>query len=365
MDHDNGGGNNGGGNGLPPKGKTTYHVGHRASRNKTDVPRNGRRTTYNGQNLSSGRRSSGGQRSSSSGVASTNMQIGSLGWKEFLLSFRGRLSASAYVVSLGGLIVLTSISYYILLPMCMFLPGFIKVLAMIGYILLLTWIGIAITVRRLHDLGHNGWWFLICLIPFLNVLLIIYLGFWKGEAGENLYGVPTSPAPLPFAILCYPIFALAMFLNLLPAASIIPGINKLPGVGYLVPSSEMTDAKDVQQYVDSMPGIVRDEFNKDDVKRSTALVLMQGQMVAAGAFVTENRILINSARRGPALQSYLSQQKNLQVKSVDKEARLTRLVASSPSEGWYVFEADQKIGTPSPLMTEDERNKLAAIGAFK
>ena len=354
---------NGGGNGFPPKGKTSYHAGHRASRNKTDVPRNGRRTTTTGK-MSSSRRLSGRQRSSSSGVASTNMQIGSLGLKEFLLSFRGRLSASAYVVSLGGLIVLTSLSYFILLPMCAFLPGPIKVIAMIGYVVLLTWSFIALTVKRLHDLGHSGWWFLFYLIPLLNVLLVIYLGFWKGEAGENLYGVPTSPAPLPFAILCYPIFALAMFLNLLPAASIIPGINKVPGVGYLVPSSDMKDAKSVQQFVDAAPGILRGGMEKSNIKKSLVLVLQQGQMVAVGAFITKNRILIREPDMASAINSGLAQQQKLQVKSLDKESHVTHLVASAPARRWYVFEVDQPIGTPG-FLHEENRQGLTAIGAFK
>ncbi len=364
MDHGNGGGNNGG-NGTPPKGPKIYPVGQQTPPNKTNVPHTGQRATYNKQNMSSSRqRISSRQRLSGSTTVPTDIGIGSLGIKKFLLSIRGRLSASAYVVSLGGLIVLTSMSYYILLPMCVFLPGFIKVLAMIGYILLLTWIGIAITVRRLHDLGRNGWWFLISLIPLLNVLLIIYLGFWKGEAGENLYGAPASPAPLPFAILCYPIFTLAMFLNLLPAASIIPGINKLPGVGYLVPSSEVTDAKDVQQFVDAMPGMVRGEMDKDDMKKSIALVMMQGQMIAAGGFITENRILISGTHLASAMQNGLAQQQKLQVKSLDKESHVTHLVASAPVRQWYVFEVDQPIGKPGFLIDEN-RNALTAIGAFK
>ena len=380
----NNGGNNNGRNGNLPKELTvSLDVQHTPTSkpnvtptskpnvtptNKTNVTPTGQHTTYSRQNLSSSRqnlsssrqRISSRQRLSGSTTVPTDIAIGSLGIKKFLLSLKGRLSASAYVVSLGGLIVLTAMSYYILLPMCMFLPGFIKVLAMIGYILLLTWIGIAITVRRLHDLGHNGWWFLISLIPFLNVLLIIYLGFWKGEAGENLYGAPTSPAPLPFAILCYPIFALTMFLNLLPAASIIPGIDKLPGVGYLVPSSEVTDAKDVQQFVDAMPGIVRDNIDK----QSIALVLSQGQMVAAGGFITENRILISSPHRASAIQDGLAQQQDLQVKSLDKTGNLTRLVASSPARQWYVFEVDQPIGKPG-FLRDENRNALTAIGAFK
>ena len=360
MDHGNGGGNNGG-NGNPPKGPKIYPVGQQTPRNKTNVPHTGQRATYNRQNMSSSRQGiSSRQGLSGSTTVPTDIGIGSLGIKKFLLSLRGRLSASAYVVSMVGLIVLTSMSYFILLPMCMFLPGFIKGLAMIGYVVLLTWSFIALTVRRLHDLGHNGWWFLLNLIPFLNVLMVIYLGFWKGEAEENLFGAPASPAPLPFAILCYPIFALTMFLNLLPAASMIPGINKIPGVGYLVPSSDMRDANSVEQFVDAAPGIIRDVVDKETI----ALVLQQGQMIAAGGFITDKRILISGTHLASAMQNVLAQQQKLQIKSLDKESHITHLVASSAARQWYIFEAEQPIGKPG-FLREETRNALTAIGAFK
>ena len=36
---------------------------------------------------------------------------------------------------------------------------------------------LAIAIRRLHDIGRSGWWFLICFVPFIGqlVLLVFYL----------------------------------------------------------------------------------------------------------------------------------------------------------------------------------------------
>ena len=357
MDHGNGASNDGK-NATPREGPKNYSSGQYTPRNKLNVPRTEQNTTYNRQSLLNKRRSS------SSTVAPTNMTVGSLDLKKFLFSLRGRLSASWYVVAMVGLIVLSSMSYYILLPMCAFLPGPIKGLAMISYVLLVLWSCIALTVRRLHDLGHSGWWFLIYFIPFLNMLLLIYLCFWKGKSEENMFGTHDSPAPLAFAILCYPIFALTLFLNLLPAASIIPSINRIPGASYLVPSSGLKDAKNVQQYVDAMPGMVRGEMDKDDVKKSIALVMLQGQMVAAGFFITDKRILISGKHYASAMQNGLAQQQKLQVKSLGKEAHVTLLIASSPLKQWYVFEVDQPVGKPG-FLQEENRNALTAIGAFK
>jgi uncharacterized membrane protein YhaH (DUF805 family) len=47
---------------------------------------------------------------------------------------------------------------------------------------------IAVTIRRLHDTGHNGWWFWISLIPILgSIVLLVYLVTDSGP-GRNQYG---------------------------------------------------------------------------------------------------------------------------------------------------------------------------------
>ena len=48
---------------------------------------------------------------------------------------------------------------------------------------------LAITVRRLHDIGKSAWYWLIALIPFLGVLWLVALFCKKGDAGDNKYGV--------------------------------------------------------------------------------------------------------------------------------------------------------------------------------
>ena len=38
---------------------------------------------------------------------------------------------------------------------------------------------IAIGVRRLHDTNRSGWWYLICLVPLVGLILIF---FWIQES---------------------------------------------------------------------------------------------------------------------------------------------------------------------------------------
>ena len=48
---------------------------------------------------------------------------------------------------------------------------------------------LSVTVRRLHDTDHSGWWALIALIPF-GFLLLLYWLTKKGDPGKNRFGLP-------------------------------------------------------------------------------------------------------------------------------------------------------------------------------
>lgn len=47
---------------------------------------------------------------------------------------------------------------------------------------------LAVSVRRLHDVGKSGWYFLLVLIPLLGLIYLIYLYAKEGESGANQYG---------------------------------------------------------------------------------------------------------------------------------------------------------------------------------
>ena len=49
----------------------------------------------------------------------------------------------------------------------------------------------SLLIRRLHDLNRPGWWALGIFIPIVNAILSIYVSWWSGTKGENVYG----PAP--------------------------------------------------------------------------------------------------------------------------------------------------------------------------
>ena len=48
--------------------------------------------------------------------------------------------------------------------------------------------GLAVLIRRLHDIGKSGWFFLIVFIPIIGAIWLLVLLFKESQPGENKYG---------------------------------------------------------------------------------------------------------------------------------------------------------------------------------
>jgi uncharacterized membrane protein YhaH (DUF805 family) len=48
--------------------------------------------------------------------------------------------------------------------------------------------GLAVSVRRLHDIGKSGWMLLISLIPLIGGIWLLVLTCTDSDLGENQYG---------------------------------------------------------------------------------------------------------------------------------------------------------------------------------
>lgn len=55
------------------------------------------------------------------------------------------------------------------------------------YVLAVILPSIALSVRRLHDIGRSGLWALIGLLP-VGVIVLLVLACIEGERGNNTYG---------------------------------------------------------------------------------------------------------------------------------------------------------------------------------
>lgn len=56
--------------------------------------------------------------------------------------------------------------------------------------------GLAVTVRRLHDVGKSGWMLLIILIPIIGWIWLFVLDVTDSNPGENQYGKNPKDEPV-------------------------------------------------------------------------------------------------------------------------------------------------------------------------
>ncbi|MEM9633496.1 MAG: DUF805 domain-containing protein [Pseudomonadota bacterium] len=55
----------------------------------------------------------------------------------------------------------------------------------------LQWFELALVIKRLQDIGHSGFWALLIFVPFLNLIMVFFVGFAPSQAEPNRHG------PLP------------------------------------------------------------------------------------------------------------------------------------------------------------------------
>ncbi|HTI70617.1 MAG TPA: DUF805 domain-containing protein [Candidatus Limnocylindria bacterium] len=95
--------------------------------------------------------------------------------------FEGRARRKEYwmfTVLHGGIyITLATLGWFIHFP----------ALALI-YVLATFVPAIAVAIRRLHDTGRSGWFFLLALLPFVGGLILLYFFVQDGTQGDNAYG---------------------------------------------------------------------------------------------------------------------------------------------------------------------------------
>ncbi len=71
-------------------------------------------------------------------------------------------------------------------------PGFLA----LAYVLLTVIPALAVTVRRLHDTGRSGWWYLISLVPLVGGIVLLVFTVSEGNTGPNQYGDDPKHASL-------------------------------------------------------------------------------------------------------------------------------------------------------------------------
>jgi len=72
----------------------------------------------------------------------------------------------------------------------MFSGGAFGIVTLILVLLILALLipSIAITVRRLHDIGRSGWWWLLNFVPYVGGLVVVVMCCLPSQKGTNAYG---------------------------------------------------------------------------------------------------------------------------------------------------------------------------------
>ena len=107
------------------------------------------------------------------------------------LTFKGRASrAEWWAVNLSG--YLPFIIAWALLPYG-YMPGNAISLLFAAILLVISWLTIMCTVRRLHDRNKHGAWFFLNFLPVVGSMwLLIECGILPGTKGPNNYEAPAS-----------------------------------------------------------------------------------------------------------------------------------------------------------------------------
>ncbi len=74
------------------------------------------------------------------------------------------------------------------------------VVAFLLYLMLFVF-SVIFVKRRLNDLDKSGWFFLLFFIPVVNLIMLIYLVFFRGSEGSNRFGPRPTKNPIGVKIL--------------------------------------------------------------------------------------------------------------------------------------------------------------------
>ena len=87
-------------------------------------------------------------------------------------SLLDRLIGDTFTTNFGSVPMNLGYGYiYVLYALAVFIPG------------------LAVLVRRLHDVGKSGWFFFIILIPLVGFIWLLVLLFTDSQYGPNKYGL--------------------------------------------------------------------------------------------------------------------------------------------------------------------------------
>ena len=142
-----------------------------------------------------------------------------------IFSFNGRIGRMRYLAYSIGVNFLLMLVMVPLAGASAFMGGdpSTSMIGMLGigifYVVTIV-ISVMFAKRRLNDLNRSGWWFLLFIIPIINLILAIYLIFFPGTSGNNNFGAAPAANSVGVLILGW-MFPALMILGIV-AAVVVP-----------------------------------------------------------------------------------------------------------------------------------------------
>jgi uncharacterized membrane protein YhaH (DUF805 family) len=81
-------------------------------------------------------------------------------------------------------------------------PSLFPLGCMFAYSLIVMIPGLAVTIRRLHDIGKSGWWYFIAFVPIVGGIILFVFTLLDSEPFANQWGLDPKAAeraPMPTA----------------------------------------------------------------------------------------------------------------------------------------------------------------------
>ena len=109
-------------------------------------------------------------------------------WKQFLFSWKGRITRSGWwYFQIVGIIL--EIIVWVFMASTADAVPYVGVIIFVLYHIVMIYIGISINIKRLHDTNRSGWNLLWGLIPCIgSIYIFIICGFVAGDKHQNEYG---------------------------------------------------------------------------------------------------------------------------------------------------------------------------------
>jgi uncharacterized membrane protein YhaH (DUF805 family) len=102
-------------------------------------------------------------------------------WKQYA-DFSGRARRKEF-----WMFVLFNLLAGIVLGILSLIPV-LGIILYVGYMLAIIVPVLALTVRRLHDVGRSGWWYFIGLIPLVGSIILLVWSCTNSQSGDNKWG---------------------------------------------------------------------------------------------------------------------------------------------------------------------------------